>query len=250
MPTSINTSCQDQAKSSEIWENKLVNDSFHNYLLQSYIKRLATFEGWTCRYVNPKDLALNGFTYHNLPDYMKDTDLVKMHFQNTNGLHDIVYCLDCEIFLHCWEENDDPYSEHKRMSPDCVFVKYFPSFNFNPSDESIVNDWFNSRVVNQYVLLGINSIEHIRKGLTIQLNTRYRNFNSIEEIIEFFKIEFPENDDILKNFTNICKTCYSKEIKIAFLYCGHSIACLDCAYKFKVYPLCRKPILVYQKLYF
>lgn len=40
----------------------------------------------------------------------------------------------------------------------------------------------------------------------------------------------------------LCKICYSTEIRMVFMPCGHLLACEECAKNMKICGVCRKPV--------
>ncbi|OAG29763.1 hypothetical protein NEDG_00896 [Nematocida displodere] len=65
--------------------------------------RLQTFKRWKTPFLHPEDLAYAGF--------VKDTD---------SSMSDAVMCVFCRKPLEGWQENESPFVEHERHSPDCV----------------------------------------------------------------------------------------------------------------------------------
>ena len=63
-------------------------------------------------------------TFHNWPLQLaqKSYSMAEKGFVYT-GLSDRVRCFCCGIYLHSWQADDDITLEHKRISPNCAFVK-------------------------------------------------------------------------------------------------------------------------------
>jgi baculoviral IAP repeat-containing protein 7/8 len=53
-----------------------------------------------------------------------------------------------------------------------------------------------------------------------------------------------------KNNHRLCKICYEAESNIAFVPCGHVIACISCAAMVNKCPYCNQKYETIQKLYF
>ncbi|XP_050057850.1 death-associated inhibitor of apoptosis 1-like isoform X1 [Aphis gossypii] len=69
----------------------------------TFISRLKTFNLFPLTSSQDKySLAESGFIY--------------------SGKKDIVECFCCGIILHRWEKEDNPWIEHSRWNPKCVFV--------------------------------------------------------------------------------------------------------------------------------
>lgn len=73
-----------------------------NYLF--YEDRLQTFQNW------PRQISPNKF------------DLAKAGLYYT-GEGDIVKCFACAVRLHQWLAKDTALEEHRKWSPQCVFLK-------------------------------------------------------------------------------------------------------------------------------
>lgn len=75
-----------------------------NAAMICYEDRLITFEFW------PKQLLPNKF------------NLAKAGFYYM-GLRDECICFSCGIKLASWERDNVPFEEHKKWSPNCIFLK-------------------------------------------------------------------------------------------------------------------------------
>ena len=72
--------------------------------LMFYEDRVASFKFWPVQLKPGKfRLARGGFYY--------------------TGQYDKVSCFCCDLTLYDWEQKDDPFEEHRRLSPSCGFVK-------------------------------------------------------------------------------------------------------------------------------
>ena len=77
-----------------------------------YDDRLATFKFWPNQLKPDKyELARNGFYY--------------------TGQFDKVTCFCCNLSVYAWEQTDDPFQEHLRMSSSCGFLKMVGSGKVN-----------------------------------------------------------------------------------------------------------------------
>lgn len=72
-------------------------------------ERLNSFAEWSCPHVTPSSLAKAGFYY------TKRSDMVR--------------CAFCGIEIHSWKQGDDAMTDHRKWSPDCVFVRNLPCDN-------------------------------------------------------------------------------------------------------------------------
>lgn len=83
-----------------------VRSSYHkpdSPCMRTEIDRLRTFSGWPCPFLHPASLAKAGFYY------TKKEDVVK--------------CAYCGVEIGKWEQGDDIIKDHKRWSPNCIFLK-------------------------------------------------------------------------------------------------------------------------------
>ncbi|KAE9529191.1 hypothetical protein AGLY_011987 [Aphis glycines] len=83
---------------------KIRNNAYPTYPgFTTFISRLKTFNSFPL--TSPQDkysLAESGFIY--------------------SGKKDIVECFCCGLILHHWEKEDNPWIEHSRWNPKCVYV--------------------------------------------------------------------------------------------------------------------------------
>ena len=93
--------------------------SYKNPALLFYEDRLKTFEHW------PKQLSPDKYA------------LAQAGFYYT-GEGDKVTCFACDMSVRQWERTDEPWTEHKKWSTNCVYLKMTgckvadKGFNFNP----------------------------------------------------------------------------------------------------------------------
>nr|XP_022903769.1 death-associated inhibitor of apoptosis 1 [Onthophagus taurus] len=73
-----------------------------NLLMQNYIQRLNTFEGWSVSFIGKETLAEDGFYYF--------------------GEGDKVRCAFCGVEIGRWERGDVPNAEHRRWNPNCPLL--------------------------------------------------------------------------------------------------------------------------------
>ncbi|CAG9807884.1 unnamed protein product [Chironomus riparius] len=85
------------------------NDQIQRFHMYSEAARRKTFDSWPhmdYKFALPDQMAQAGF-YH----------------QSSETGDDRAMCFTCSVCLVCWEKTDEPWSEHERHSPDCVFLK-------------------------------------------------------------------------------------------------------------------------------
>jgi hypothetical protein len=82
--------------------------------LKSHKVRLDTFYDWpsrATRCVYPKDLAVAGLFF--------------------TGIDDRVQCAYCRQFLHTWVQGEKPLDEHRKLFPDCSFLRLGDQVSLN-----------------------------------------------------------------------------------------------------------------------
>ena len=103
-----------------------MTNRFNNPDMMFYEDRLHTFEHWS-KQIRPSKEALTkaGFYY--------------------TGTADKVICFACGVNLASWEPTDEPWREHEKWSPACIYLK-MTGYDKLPTD---VQDkpWFNSNSV-------------------------------------------------------------------------------------------------------
>lgn len=78
-----------------------------------YMDRLSSFESWPQQMNQDKyTLAQAGFIYK------KEGDIVE--------------CFACGVKLSQWKHSDNPLTEHKKWSPECVYLKLTGSRDTSP----------------------------------------------------------------------------------------------------------------------
>ncbi|XP_060599991.1 uncharacterized protein LOC132753530 [Ruditapes philippinarum] len=72
--------------------------------MSNELARARTFnDRWPHRHLNPGDMARAGFFF--------------------TGEEDMTRCFDCDIGLGKWETDDSPFTEHRRLSPECRYIQ-------------------------------------------------------------------------------------------------------------------------------
>nr|XP_053653962.1 LOW QUALITY PROTEIN: baculoviral IAP repeat-containing protein 7-A-like [Cherax quadricarinatus] len=77
--------------------------------LQFEKEHLETFIDWPIKWLNPSDLARDGFYYLRKDDHCA--------------------CVFCQGIVGVWEEGDTPRSEHEKHFPNCLFIRGMPVGN-------------------------------------------------------------------------------------------------------------------------
>ncbi|KAL2312401.1 Protein bir1 [Schizosaccharomyces pombe] len=80
--------------------------------------------------------------YTNRPDYHCEPSVMAASgfvYNPTADAKDAAHCLYCDINLHDWEPDDDPYTEHKRRRADCVFFTWKDPNSLSPTKLSFLS---------------------------------------------------------------------------------------------------------------
>ena len=170
--------------------------------------------------------------------------------------HDAVKCPECKLSIFNWERNQIPLDEHKRRSPQCLFIKRFGSIvdEYTPSKEEIIGIWNEDPLIKSILSSGNYIKEEVNKVLFDRLNKHYTPFRNIDEFNSYFfkykksliSIDLPENKT-LKDF--VCKFCRKLNISFTLVPCGHMI-CSDCISLNKSCNICGINIMKFHKCYF
>jgi hypothetical protein len=87
--------------------------------LSNYYVRLSTFARWPRRDIPPEPLARAGFYYSG-----------REH-------SDLCACFCCRGTMYDWDAGDDPWLEHKKMNPRCMFIQRCPPPNRGPPNQGV-----------------------------------------------------------------------------------------------------------------
>lgn len=205
--------------------------------------RLDSFSSWPLHIkLRPNALSDAGFYY--------------------TGTGDRTVCFQCGGGLKDWEENDDPWKEHARYFSKCTYliqkkgrdfidevlgktakpqlatslpVQQQPMGTTPTTSSSVENtvtpEWSVSDV-------GSSGSSGYSSGGSF-LDEGCSSQESTQESTQDCKRE--KSDAKLINDQRACKICYSEEVGVVFLPCGHLVACVNCAPSLKTCAVCRKP---------
>ncbi|WBW75362.1 survivin, Bir1 [Schizosaccharomyces osmophilus] len=74
--------------------------------------------------------------FHCQPNTMATAGFV---FTPSTDSKDAAHCLYCNIDLHDWESDDDPFKEHQRRRPDCLFFTWKDPTALSPTKLSLLS---------------------------------------------------------------------------------------------------------------
>lgn len=76
------------------------------------------------------------------------------------------------------------------------------------------------------------------------------DMNFLDDLCDIFFDDFDDADADEQDLSRPCKICYAKDYNMAFLPCGHVVACEGCAARATNCPLCMEPHVSTKKIYF
>lgn len=94
-----------------------------------YEDRIKSYKNWPIQLINPTrhQLAEAGLFY--------------------SGQSDTVICFSCNVRITQWMATDQPWEEHRKWSPDCLYTKMCGMGECSGSMDTTGRDLFNSNVV-------------------------------------------------------------------------------------------------------
>ncbi|CAG2162698.1 unnamed protein product, partial [Oppiella nova] len=132
---------------------------------------------------------------------------------------------------------------------------YHSSWPYVLMENSIVQEFLRLEFVSESILMKLLMDKYYKDG---------ENFTSFAQLYDAFELYKRTNDDTklssekptinttdedneetLTVETLLCKICYSKNIGVVFLDCGHQMACTLCASNLSDCPICRSSIKSY-----
>ncbi|KAI1294849.1 Death-associated inhibitor of apoptosis 1 [Halotydeus destructor] len=194
---------------------------------------------------------------------------------------DRVSCFSCGGGLCNWEPTDDPWREHKRLYPNCPFVRLnmsdVPEITITETNETadeMVDEWLKSDIVLELLQNNRYSNNVVKNVLRQKYLSDHRPFNSVDELkaelekashnpltlgrhtsvssdegypcssqeSEFSTSPEGSSSDEERAQRATCKVCLDKEVSVLFLPCTHLICCSTCAPALNSCPYCRGKI--------
>ena len=196
--------------------------------------------------LNPVDLATAGFFYGGRMDY--------------------VQCFCCYQSLGNWKSDSDPWVEHARWYPECIYLI------------AIKGDAFIREVLKKYglgvSLLGVH-MNDPQSGLqaadgsgVVGIGTvEQQEEQDMEEKEQYQEVEeqqkhvlehdvgasadliaIKEENRQLKD-RHLCKVCLDNEVQTAFLPCGHAVCCTSCIVSLGKCPTCRHVVIGHVRIF-
>uniref|UniRef100_A0A1B6KJG8 RING-type domain-containing protein n=1 Tax=Graphocephala atropunctata TaxID=36148 RepID=A0A1B6KJG8_9HEMI len=136
------------------------------------------------------------------------------------GKGDQTICFHCGGGLKDWEESDEPWVEHARWFSKCNFVLLVKGKDFVDN------------VCGRKMSKGKSKSEENLSKSTSECSKKEEQNASQKEVQGESKTEH----------TSLCKICYTEEVGVVFLPCGHLVACVKCALSLTTCAVCRQPV--------
>ncbi|GLV43985.1 Death-associated inhibitor of apoptosis 1 [Carabus blaptoides fortunei] len=133
------------------------------------------------------------------------------------GKGDQTMCFSCGGGLKDWLEADDPWEQHARWFTKCSFVLMGAELRTQESSSSAAAE---SSATTSSRKSSTASSASVPATATLASNA-----NSSKKV-----------DD-----GRVCKICYTEELGVVFLPCGHIVACVKCAPSLSTCAVCRQP---------
>lgn len=183
----------------------------------TYDARLTSFSEWPrSMKQKPDELAAAGFFY--------------------NGKGDQTICYHCGGGLKDWEDDDKPWEQHARWFQKCNFVRLQKGPEYISEvcskQEAVLSSEDAACLQMPHTNnLNITPVQKLSSASSTSLSTETKT----KELVA-------SEDHKASNTNTMCKICYSKEVGVVFLPCGHIVACVDCAPALTSCAVCRKPL--------
>ncbi|XP_022161673.1 baculoviral IAP repeat-containing protein 7-B-like isoform X2 [Myzus persicae] len=171
-----------------------------------------------------------------------------------NGTNDQMLCYYCSQGLKDWEDDDEPWTEHARWSETCSYVLLNKGKNFVDKACGVTSTKFNPTELFKLIA------EHKDTSITennMKVNSTKRKIDQsdISNIVQIkllpdANIHLSEKrDPNTMPDSMLCKICYKEEMKVAFIPCGHVIACIQCALTLEQCAVCRQPFSMVMRVH-
>ncbi|XP_024890660.1 baculoviral IAP repeat-containing protein 7-B-like isoform X2 [Temnothorax curvispinosus] len=128
------------------------------------------------------------------------------------GSGDKTLCYYCNGGLRYWEPEDDPWARHAK------WFEYCPYLILTKGTEFVSSITGRTYVGADSILLAINKFENIEKFYSEETNTAEVSAVSGEASSEE---QFVQGDEPCDKDARSFKICYTREVRIVFMPCGH-----------------------------
>ncbi|CAH0390089.1 unnamed protein product [Bemisia tabaci] len=169
------------------------------------------------------------------------------------GRGDQVMCFHCGLGLKDWEDGDDPWVEHARWSSRCNYVRLIKGKEFidevcgKEKQQPVISSEDVKNVIASHsdILSPASSRDVSESSQSSESSSKSTVSKSSTEPLksEASTSETKTSED------RLCKICYTEEMGVAFLPCGHIVACVKCTPSLTTCAVCRTPFLATARVY-
>nr|CAD7199114.1 unnamed protein product [Timema douglasi] len=196
--------------------NKTQGPAFPQYA--SIDARMKSFDGWPVSLKQrPDKLSEAGFYY--------------------TGKGDQTVCFHCGGGLKDWEDYDDPWTEHALWFSKCAYVLQVKGRQFVEQVCAKRDPLMSGEQVLE--------LETPAPGVATTPNDE-----STTSCAQSASTQDPQSSTSKEvKDSNMCKICFTEEMGVLFLPCGHIVACVKCAFCLTTCAVCRQPFTATVRAY-
>ncbi|XP_026285713.1 death-associated inhibitor of apoptosis 1 isoform X1 [Frankliniella occidentalis] len=193
--------------------------------------RIESYESWPIGLkLRPQELAEAGFFY--------------------TGLGDKTICFQCGGALKDWAETDEPWREHALYFSKCGHVvqtkgREFIAEVLGKRPATLTPEEIRALAIPKEYLNVVQ--QHPSPDVTSEASSSSsvsHKANEPQPVSETTNKSTKSIDD-----ARACKLCFSEEIGVAFLPCGHLVSCVNCVPSLKTCAVCREPFSATVRVY-
>ena len=169
------------------------------------------------------------------------------------GKDDYARCHACGVTLSQWEAGDEPWSEHRRHSPLCPFLKEGPRQLGRENDAAQGTQKNHASAFSTLEGMGFTSQQIKRALASFSASTDSPTLDDVVNVL-LTSAEDGGEEENAERFRptttglqetgerHLCKVCMDAELGILFQPCGHLACCVDCAPQLRRCPYCQSAI--------
>ncbi|XP_034253677.1 death-associated inhibitor of apoptosis 1-like isoform X2 [Thrips palmi] len=204
--------------------------------------RLESFESWpSALKLRPQELAEAGFFY--------------------TGLGDKTICFQCGGGLKDWAETDEPWREHALYFSKCGYVVQTKGREFigevlGKRPATLTPEEIKALAIpKEYSNVVQQRPQSASSSTTEEVSSSEANVEENVEENESSAIapstSAPSKSSATKQVDDAraCKICFTEEIGVVFLPCGHLVSCVSCASSLTTCAVCREPLVATVRAY-
>lgn len=189
--------------------------------------RLRTFKEWPLSIKQkPEELAGAGFFY--------------------TGKGDQTMCFSCGGGLKDWLEADDPWEQHARWFTKCSFVLMVKGREYiqevsNRLPAMITSQQGAELRTEESSAAAESAATSTSKSSTSSTSAQVAASSSSSSAQATATAASSGSGNKKVDDGRLCKICYTEELGVVFLPCGHIVACVKCAPSLSTCAVCRQP---------